>query len=542
MNFQVIPEWWEWSLTIGLAVGLVSLELGKKPTRRILRVSALLLGLLGLVGLYFEPTIASSRQVGTVVVETTGADADTIDSLQQLGHEKIGVDEIPTHSGENFIVIGDGLESWQIPETSYAYLPAVSTTEGILDIHADQAYQNARLSIKGTIKLNAPTNLILNLAGQELQERELTENDSHFEFSIFPKTEGHQVVKLIATRDEDTLFVENLPLAVRPSPEKNVLFLTSTPTFEFRFLKNHLLDLGFGVAERVQISDGVYRDSFTGMKRQPLSRISDKVLREFKMVIMDGTTYSTLSRAGKNALTSRLRTGELGVLWFGDDEFLPMTTKESEPFEFLGESGKVELETRMIQFSNSDLIEFADETIGSKATSGLGKVVMPNVKETYQLMLMGEERGYAELWEVLLDPIVGGNWIEPSFSSPSLVFVNEPMEMIVSAPSDYSVNDTRLALSQRWHTSGQFRLKHWPNTQGWNKLDRPDTSFYFYASSPMDWQARRGYLNQKRTSILSSSGSGDSQQMPIQKPISPWIFYAMVLVGFAAIWIEGRLG
>lgn len=550
MSLAHMPEWWVFVVAAVLLGSLIYLDFSSRPARlRWARILALVLLVLTLLGIYVQPQVSVSIGTKRVVLQTPNALKRTLDSLQRLGFERVtDISKVESNVDE-LVVVGDGLETWELKKLSqpFTFVSASILADGPLDFHVGEAKERSPMNIQ--VQLGTSDQLELSVKGAGIDEvKQSVPKGMHtVNFTVTPQLAGLLTYRFTGVRGVDTLFTEPIPVQVKEIRPPAIVLLSGSPSFEWRYLKNHLGAAGFGVAERIQLSKDVFRESFTNMKEQSLGRLSEKWMEFFQTVVLDAAAYKALSTAERSTLTALLRQGNIGIVWIGElaqNSLVNGQKGDVRLLSFEGKSGAQELQTTGWQVRGGSPIFVQNQEVGHVVQVGLGFVVVPTVASSYTWMLRGEQASYADLWYELLQPAMGRRW--QGVTTLPVYWENEPSLALL--PSDertkWLIDSTELPLRERWEWPNQWVATIWPKAAGWQSLvsSEGDSSLFFVLDSGA-WPMKKTKQLQAQTAAYASiSQAKISETKQALRPISPWYFFGLFLLAITFLWVEQRLG
>lgn len=553
---EVVPEWWVFLIAIVFIVLLIFWDDQSRPKKlRHWRILAIVLIGLSLLGLYMKPYVRVEGEDVKVALLTDPVEITVSDSLKKTGFVVVNNLEeyLKLTTAQNItemIVAGNGLEAWELDQMAhgFTFLPSPHMIEGPLEMLGNVASAHSLSPLIFRIWLKEPADIHLSGAGIQPIVKSMLPEDEVVVFEVNPQVAGNLTYKLIGVREGDTLFSELVPIKVKERVGFNTLLLTNAPSFELRFLKNLLKEEGYGVAERIQVTKGTYRESFSNMESRPLSRISRKLLEDFKVLIMDKASYDQLSYTEKQYVNDALKKGALGVIWMDDESSDWIKTKKTKAFVLSLKSGQqtVELNTSGATSEGYDAqISFQGSMIGNHHSKGLGKIMLPLLASTYQLKLKGHDELYSELWNALMHPIVGYNLLAPDIRFQDFPRVNEPSSFAFRSESVVNVylDSVRLGVREQWHQPHVFKAECWPEVKGWNTVQVGDVRHSFFVFDEGDWMVQKIFQKQMLTANYAKRSVNKMPQSHIaEKPVSKWIFFLVIVISLCFLWVEQRVG
>lgn len=551
MKFEVMPSWWILIIAMTVLVILIYWDVrSRNSSLRVFRVSAMILAMLALIGLYVKPYFLGQSKAGKVVLSTSNS--QRVDSLITSGF-KLTTDfdeliRIKKESGiDELVIVGDGLEEWKLKQLAqdFTYFPEVDSVEGPYEMKIGAGVVNSVLPISFRFYVEDSVTIFLRGTGIDPVEQVVTPDKCEAKLEITPAIAGNLTFELIGVRNSDTLFAESVPVIVKENDPFNVLILAGTPSFETRFLKNHLAGEGYGVAERLQVSRETHRESFTNLENRSLRSITTNLLEDFKILVMDQTAFDDLSGSERRAINASMKRGEMGILWLGPASNDWLKTREANDPELQLKDGSesVELTRKQELIASSDQIVLQSQVIGGIKLHGLGRVVVPAFNTSYQLQLKGHSKVYAELWNKLLHAVSGYDKSSSGVSVNSFPRMGEPTRFLfpTEQASEVLLDSVSLSIAEKWDQPGIFTATGWPKRKGWNYLRIADSVHPFFVYDEEDWEVEKMYSKMRVTSAFTKGDNSVTSTKEAKQPISKWIFFAVTILCFGFLWVEQRL-
>jgi len=548
MNFIQQPTLWFWIVFVLIFSISIYFDLkNRNSRRRWTRIASMIIGLIALGALYLQPTVSTNQLKYKVAIVTDNADKKILDSLESIRYELIqDFNQYLRYDKpiENLVVVGDGLESWELDriQHSYQFIASRITESGPFDYFCSKATINVPFELSLRVLVHQPTDISISGPGLKPQSLSLKPENDRLTFNLLSSLSGNFKYRIIGTAMRDTLFDEIIPVSIASNQPFGVLILTGAPSFEIKYLKNHLASFGAHIAERTQISKDTHRKSFINMPETSLSKVSNKLLERIQLLILDAESYDQLSSGEKNLVFNRLSTGELGILWMdevGMNGIFSIQKTAKEKFGFEGLNGKADLFTKGIKSDGSERM-LQNKPVAFSVEYGLGSILIPNLEQTYSWMLNGERNLYAQAWEALLSSIVGDRWIKKSFEFPSFPRVDNPVQLLALKPPTDSIL-TKLyspAVREQWHLPGTSQFTIWPKEQGWLS---PDIHNHFYVFGKNDWPVQSQLKKQTQTKLYETYALNKTNEPTKRIPISSWYFFIFFVISFGYLWMEQRL-
>jgi len=586
------------ALCVLLVVGLTVAAL-RRPNRQrlVLRLMASWLAVAGLWLTAYPPTRQVPGTQQAVVLLTDNYSADTLQQLlRKLGpathvwrYRPTAATDTPSLSSllalrERFPalrqlhVIGQGLPAADLPELGSLRLVLHPTAK--LGFRAAQWIREIALGqtvrIEGSFE-NATGNkavtwIYLRAAGALRDSTRLTANQSAFQLQYQPRAVGRAVYELVARRDKQEIAREPLPVEVAPTRPLRVLLLASAPSFEFRFLKNHLASRQHAVAFRTSVSRGLNQTEFLNQPAQDISSLNSALLARYDVLIADAGSVSALSGGEAQALQSAVRTTGLGLLLLADPTPLPRTSPARADFAVVARpvsvvapqvvqwpGGPNKLTTlvpavlRPTPLVQSLVTDAQQHPVVGASRVGAGAVVVSVLPATYSWALQNETAAYEAYWSRLLTaaarplaPVARWQlqdaWPKPNNPLNLQLAANFPAaQPSMQGPAQPPV---RVALRQDTRLPEWSTAQYWPSQSGWHQVTvaGQDPS-WFYVYDRHNWQLPEQHSRQQAAAQWRSSGGattapaseGRREEWP-----SYWFF--LVFLGAAGmLWLEEKL-
>jgi hypothetical protein len=551
-------EWWIVGIAILLLLLFIYLDVKSRPKKlRWARFIALIVVIGSLLGLYAKLYREIEPPNVQVAFITENADQSTIDSLRKAGfllvnsleeHEKTEA----SSTISELVLVGDGLEEWELGKVGKvdAFFKSKELEEGIIDFDMSAAVEQSVLDLRFQLHVKEGHDLVVSGSGIETKITKIGADEKSVSMEVIPSISGYVTYQVDGIRMGDTLFSETIPLHVQQKAQPSVLMLASSPSFEFRALKNHLAESGYGIAERLQISTDLYHEAFTNMKERSISKLTNELLNDFQLIVLEGSSYNKLTNAEKQRIKSKLERGELGLLQIGRSKLDLISYKEesAKTFELRGENGKVRLNGSGLEGGNpTEKVQLQNQNIGSVAKFGLGRLAIPSFTDSYALKLQGETALYAEVWQKLLKNVLGSMEKETLFEVADFPRIDEPTTITIrskESTSEIRVEEMRLAPEEVWFTPNKWTATYWPKKRGWQTVTvNGENQAKFFVYNSADWALQKRLKKQQLTeAYLNQAVFPTESNDRIKEPISKWIFFGLFLAGISFLWIEQRVG
>ncbi len=593
-----------WLLAIPVVL-LLLWQAWRRPARQRLpwRLLASALAGLSLVLLVFPPTYRQTLDPGTAILLTEGYAPDTLQALLQANkkatvytYQATAADATPVadlytlrqqHPALSTLhVLGQGLDATELAALqNIRLIPHLSALPaGITAVQwPEQTTLGEDVTVSGKYKTAAGTasTLYLQAAGQRQDSVKLSPGDSTYTFRLryTPKLSGRFTYTLLAKSNTQTDTLGLVPVQVTPDKELGILLLAAAPSFEFKFLKNHLGQLQHRVALRATISKGMNQSEWLNMPQQNLSAITPKLLQGFDVVITEQEALQSMSAAERGALQRAVTDGGLGVLTVAtapagsratafftgfETRRLPQqpahstralwasgvgTTAAAAPYTLLSSTTV----TGLVRAEGSHLLAGARQ-------AGWGKVALSFLPQTFNWQLEGKEELYASYWAGLLSAIAREEVTDKFWqrTAPQVPLPNKPVILtytnycltggtVPPAPTVSSLADSvhsSLPLAQDPMQPTQFSGTFWPRHSGWHQVHTAGAPpYFFYVQDAASWPFEGIYQRRQATQAFVAQ-QGIKPAAPAlahqQAPISPLWFFVLFVLSSGFLWLEEK--
>jgi hypothetical protein len=340
-----------------------------------------------------------------------------------------------------------------------------------------------------------------------------------------------------------------LPIKVNPDKKKNVLIVVSFPSFELRYLKNYLAELGYGVAVDIHTSQDLNAREFINIQEMRLQNLGSELLSSFDLLIVDSDAFGSLKNTEKWHIKTQLTKGKLGLLFLDANAKIEAVRAPVKDFrQFEGENGALEIQLQdYLPVEQNGNIKVTNELIGTYFIEGIGIRSFLGLKNTYQLLLKGEQKLYAQIWNELITRSLGYGNKNRSLQLPVLARVGYPETIRFFSSSDTPelyVDKIKIPPAEYPLRPGYFNAAFWPTRTGWHEMMLlPDsTNDFFYVQDEKSWKTF--YVNKKQIAnalTVSTVENSPPIKKMIQVPISRWWFFGLFLVSAGFLWLEQRV-
>lgn len=429
------------------------------------------------------------------------------------------------------------------------------------ELNVQGVYQNAT---------NQSVKLIIKGLGTNLDSVEIKpQSQANFDLKVNPKQIGRAVYQLLAVQSKDTLANEAIPFEVAAKTFIRVLILSSAPDFEYKFLKNWLLQNQYPIAYRSRISKDKFSADFLNTQAISLNSINQQVLNNFDLVIADDQELSNLKASEVAALANQVVNGKGLIIRLNGEKlqsnlakkFSLSNTRSQKDMSYVFTLFGKETNTKPLPTASSinlieqagdlPLVKDADSKIWvNSQLSGAGKIVLTSIPNTYNWFLSGNTTDYAAYWSTLIKNAVNTNAKGIAINlSPQFPQVNHRVNIQVESGNQnplMNVGRISLAPLQNKLNPSEWEGTYWPQKVGWDSVKVNSTrANYFYVDHQNSWESLRQTKKIEQTLSFVKRQAGQNNKIQILEKtedsvISKWWFFFLFLFSAGFLWLEQR--
>ncbi len=547
----------------------------------ILRTLSILLLMLSIAGILLRPKYRSEKS-SSIILLTPGYSERKVDSLVQATGPTLIVmhtdntapyknsrllpyHDLPERGKEIRSVVGQGLplyaldliESWD-----FDFIPA-SLPKGITSLIVPPVCRGNRKNfVSGIFNSDSDdVRIYLNGPGGKEDSVHLAHKGlNNFNFSFTPKQSGNLVYSLSIEDGRSASHQEKLPIHVKEERSLNILIIQHYPTFETQYLKNFLSSKNQSVVVRNQLSKNNFRYEYINHDHIQTNRLTNQLLTNFDLLIIDQGALETLSLAEKNILKKSIHSG-LGVLNLSE-KFKNQDANALMPFKTISiktDTSIIKIGSKSFNLPASRMRVVSDPSIAPIQKDkrgilsgythvGAGKIAFQFLQETYRLMLSGDSASYSELWTPFIEQVARPQLKDSRIKivTPFPRYQNEPIDMeIISSKENLSLLDdsTQLPLVEDINIDEIWYARNWADSPGWHTLHTDDeTSLPYYISREDEWKSLSVANQLRANKILRNTSSEKTlKEITTWKEVSSLLFYLIFLVSAGFIWLSPKL-
>jgi hypothetical protein len=588
------------ALCLLLAAGLTLLTLRRaNGQRQLVRVAAAWLAVLGLWWMAYPPRHTITGASVEAIVLTPGYQPDSLRQvLRQLGpatrlwRQGFTSAATDTPSLTSIQALREQYPSLRRLHVLGRGLPLTALADAgtlKLVVHSSPPFQGFEqaswsrhqeagqwLQVAGTFSAaksaaTQPLWLSLRGPGRSTDSVQIKTGQGAFRLRILPKTTGLAVYRLLARRGGKIIASEPVPVEVTTPQPLRILLLSSTASFEFTFLKNHLGARRHQVALRTGLSRGLTQTEFLNQPAHDLTRLTGSLLTRYDIVIADAGTLAALSGAENQALLAALRGTGLGLIILADAAALPRRLPARASFavvpRILAGSGQpqaihwpeapgsaatlIPATLRIAATARAVAVDGSRQPVVAAQRLGLGTVLLSTLPQTYPWALQSAGNLYAAFWSHLLR--AAARPLLPQAQWQLLTDLPRPQEPVsvrltaavpaasptVSGPA--LARPVPLALAQASEVSEWSTAQFWPATSGWHQLrisKQPAHAFYVF--DPSDWQGPEQLRRQQAMAPLVAAAT-PGPVISSNRPYSILWFFGLFVLATGFLWLEEKL-
>jgi hypothetical protein len=558
-----------------------------------LRRAALPLALLALMAIGLRPHWNRRQRVAEAMLVTPGADGAMVRRLgDSLGGVAVFHDVADVRRGTPFgriHVVGWGLdpEAWHaldsIPVTFHPSPPA----PGILRASWPATVPlGDELVVEGAVaRLPAGARIALLGDGGGTDSAMLTDAGT-FRLATPTRALGRLLYVLRVSLVDRSVAQETLGVTVVAPPAPRLLVLEASPRFETRALRDWLGRRHGKVAVRSLVSRDRFHSEFVNRDSVSLTTITDRLVSQFDVVVVDGRSLVALRPAERAVLRDAVTSEGLAILIEPDTVVFDSTVRFSDRRFFLDFALRLvpNLDERSVRpvwaglrrdqrtvtalaadpytladrFGTESVIDDGNGGHLAQVTPrGTGRLGISLIRKSSRWMRTGERDAFSAYWSRLLSTLSPGHTRQERWeiTTPGPWLVNRPLGLSVDGAGDHAVTTVgasgttdSVRLARDALVSGSWRGVFWPRAAGWHGVDSPGgPSIYVQHAAPTTWSSRRSAeLLDASARFLLESGSRRGRRDPapatVSRPIPPVWFFGLFLVCAAVLWSKRRAG
>lgn len=459
-------------------------------------------------------------------------------------------------------ILGQGVKPfdfWQLVDKTVDFMPA-KISKGITRLkYEENNFLGKDLIVKGEYIEPVQGNKLMlqNAGGGDLDSVLLEAGNSFlFELKTNLKSTGKYLYRL-AEKDSlgNILSSEPIPVSVDAPVISKILIINQFPSFETKYLKNFLAEEGHEVTVRSQITRQKFKFEYFNTDANPIYRLSENVLENYDLLILDEQTYTGFSGGENTILMNSIKKGMGAFVQPSEDLFLGRNKLPEIKFVT---DGLTKIELPMVQLRVEKYpYKFVENGIKSVAIEGYGYYVIHGkgtygtsiLKNTYQLILNGQDEIYKEVWTSLIEKLIKGKESTGEIkTSGKLIYQDRPFEFsvttqeknpIIMHSEGFQVPVIKdVSISNKWHGIS------YPRNTGWNKVysDSDSTLFmnYFVLDSSQ-WKTLDAVRTKLENQRFFNENRNESATIRIPQEIERFWFFLIAVLCMGYLWLIPKL-
>ncbi len=570
---------WLWQvLIIGLLLMIIFIwkEWQERANKRFwIRFSVGLIALSSLAMLALKPAINKEAKSYKALIITDGHTKEQLDSLRKQ-HRKVKLISYKVSEAlfdanaipDTAFVIGNGIapfDLWQLDSVNTVYLKG-TLPKGITRFkYTSDLTVGKQFVFKGIYtKAGKGRKLLLKGPGG-IELDSITLKDTlvqSFNLKTDVAVSGKFIFSIQETDSLGTVFSANpIPVLVKNPKTLKILMLNSFPTFESKYLKNYLAEMGHELLVRSQITKGRFKYEYFNRNRTPIGKLIKENLSTFDLVLLDPITLRNLGDKTREEFKKAMRFDGLGVFIQSDNNGLN-DVKRFGDFSFKPDGfnqirnlndSKVNISKLPVSF-NRDFTLGAIHTSNGQIVSafkriGNGKIGTSVLQSSYELLLRGNSNEYQQLWSKIIGKISKKErqLVEWSIDS-KIAYQNHPFEFnLRTAANNVTVrsnNEFNIPLKEDIDVANLWHGKTYPKKMGWNSLSIQEDSIAimdYFVTDTSKWLAHNTYQTMIKNSRFANKASRGLKKSYVTKAISPLWFFLVFIFCLGYLWLEPKI-
>ncbi len=537
----------------------------------------------------FQRNLDPSKE-NTAVLLTEGFDKDSLSSLKNIPQYSADRSITANNKGVTFIpdlehfsrsqadinkihIIGSGLEQHDLDALKDKKLMShPNQVSGFQSVHWNSTVRSGeKLTVQGRFNSESKKGVKILLKGLSTTLDSINLSGSQtFELSTTPKLLNTAIYSLIAVSGKDTLANEKIPVIIEAKTPIRVLMLSSSPDFEYKFLKSWLSSEQYTLLIRTAISKDKFSTEFLNTERLNLNRISPSLLKNIDVVIGDMAELSRLGGAENAAIQNELSNG-MGLIIRADEEGgtgfykrafnIRQTRGIDQKTLSLNWDGRTAKKTatpstwglEIIQRSGEQALVKDDKNhrLVSSKLYGSGRIIASTVSDSYTWMLSNNSADYSSYWSHILGKAARKTEATESWSILNkFPVVNSRVELRLESPAtslpSANIGNVPLRFAQDRSQSYRWTAQYWPTEAGWQSIKSGNKESFWYVFDEKEWQSARMAQWIANTKKFISSNKGAETKTPsavrtYTYTLPAIYFFMLLLTACGYLWIERKL-
>jgi hypothetical protein len=480
----------------------------------------------------------------------------------------------PEVNGVNVYGYGLAKEVLNNLQNKHVNFKPAKTPDGIISCSWPEILPEAEfLSVQGSYN-NASTEavkLLLEGLGTRLDSVIIpAKKQMTFNLSCQPRQTGAAVYQLLVIKDGKTTSSNDIPFQVTTRPKVKILVLAAAPDFEYKFLRNWLLDHKYSAFFRTRISKDKFSTEQVNLEVRESAALSAATFKKYDLVIADdeeltnlGSLNSALQRELNGGLGLLIRLNEAKALSNFTQAFKISGTADSitnSIIPVLGDAKRlkpVPVDQPLYISPNSRQLPLVKDPKGrilaSTALRGSGRISVASLAATYNWVLSAATSDYATYWSALINQTSRKSSANFSWrSKPRLPLQGEQVDIIFQEAvgtnlPGVNLNARDLSVQQHLVLPFYWQASFRAEEPGWNTFSTSTGKkqiIYIYDSGA--WQAvKANELLKVNTQFQKMQGHWQNEDekttRKLEKTVPKWIFFAFFLISMGFLWFETKI-
>ena len=549
-------DWSELWNSVILIAGILFLVFEFKRTnttlRKLLRIVALCAAVISAIALLNNNRNTESTQ-GTAIIVTDGHEPDALKNLKYKNPDIFRHDlnpyELPSADKyDSVIMLGYGIHEPEITGYANVLWDKPLLPSGITDLKIpDNVWVNNPANFK--VLLNNINHNKLIISDLYSNSDTLNVNSDELAFTWNFRIPGRQLLSMnFCDSALKVLETDVLDVFVETPPLLNFLILASSPSSEFRFLKEHLAREGHRITVRSQVGKSAFIDEFINT---PTFAGFMNSLSDFDVIFCDQRAINGMSANQRNQLLEAIKAGTGLMIMLPEPlkgtsglKVPSFTSSATTEFDYSGQK----LNSYPFQFTGGSSITSLP-TLLSGIKIGEGNVLFSFISSSYPLLLRGDSVHYRELWSEIIYKTARVDR-KSAFRFPPIYEreVNRRMELAFYGTSmpEIRIEGIPVPVAQDLIIPEKWNTDYWPRKAGWHTMTifaKADTlSRDFFVPDSSQWAAARARRIVKVNESVFRSKADGKQYKKTQPPVDYQLWWlCLLLISFGILWLEPRI-
>jgi len=354
---------------------------------------------------------------------------------------------------------------------------------------------------------------------------------------------------------------EPLPLYIQERQSLKIFMINNFPTFETKFLKNYLAEVGHQVTIRTQLTKNKYKYEYFNTEQQAFYNFTEKQLEKYDLLFIDFESYIGLSRPNRSALHNSQKINGLGLFIQASVSFFNAVPEKSD-FSFvtaetlktsLGFSPEVMVEKFPYnfkpEFGLEEIHQYNDQTLTAYHRRVNGRVGTTVLQNTYELLLNGHKEVYEQFWAEVVTRLAKRNFAPTEWlHSSRFAFQDEPFDFKIRTtvlnPEVLNTDQTQIPLRQDMDMVNNWYGTTFPRTLGWQQLYLKNDSlstYDYYIMDTLHWKSLRAFQTLEANQRQFDGTSEKQKTVQFWAPIHSFWFFFIFLTAMGYLWLAPKL-